>query len=300
MRSTRVLLQDAGRYTHNILTNHRRSTPLISTLSRIFEVLQFAVDGDHPRRKEIANAYARFHLRKVLAKASGRSLRSFELLGSQIHFVDPGAFQFLLSEIFIDGAYKHCRQKPATVLDCGSNIGMSILYFKTLWPETKITGVEASPDTFVLLRKNVEGMSDVRLVNAAVCDRHGTMAFYPSSPNSMTGSTNAIRSGGEATMVRTIPLSDLITEPIDLLKIDIEGSETAAFTELEQSGRIRMIREMLIEYHYNLPGENHSLTDFLDRLTRCGFGYEVSGNLPDTFGECHDMFIWARRREDAA
>jgi FkbM family methyltransferase len=217
-----------------------------------------------------------------------------------MHFLDPGAFQFLLSEIFIDGVYKRCRPKPATVLDCGSNIGMSILYFKSLWPETKITGVEAAPDTFALLRKNVAAMSDVRLVNAAVCDRHGTMAFYPSSPNSMTGSTNALRSGGDATMVRTIPFSELVNEPVDLLKIDIEGSETAAFTELEQSGKIRMIREMLIEYHYNLPGENNSLTEFLDRLTRCGFDYEVSGNLPDGFGECHDMFIWARRREDKA
>jgi FkbM family methyltransferase len=273
------------------------ATPLISKISRILDVLNFAIDGDHPRRSEIAGAYLRFHLRSTMSKVSRRRLRSFRLLGNEMHFADPGAFQFLLSEIFIDGTYKRCRQRPATVLDCGSNIGMSILYFKTLWPEAKITGVEASPETFALLRKNVAQFGDVRLVDAAVCDRHGTMTFYPSSPNSMTGSMNAVRSGGEPTMVKTIPLSELVNEPIDLLKIDIEGSEMAAFHELESSGKMPLIREMLIEYHFNLPGEDHSLPEFLDRLTRCGFNYELSSSLPNSFGDCHDMFIWALRRE---
>jgi FkbM family methyltransferase len=231
----------------------------------------------------------------AMAKVSGRRLRSFELLGARMHFVDPGAFQFLLSEIFIDGTYRRSRQRPAVVLDCGSNIGMSILYFKSIWPEAKITGVEASPETFALLKKNVESLNDVSLVEAAVCDRHGEMTFYTSSPNSMTGSTNAVRSGGATVTVKTIPLSELVNEPIDLLKIDIEGSEMTAFRELESSGKMQLIREMLIEYHCNLPGETNSLTEFLDRLTRCGFAYELSGEMPATMGECHDMFVWARR-----
>ena len=58
---------------------------------------------------------------------------------------------------------------------------------------------------------------------------------------------------------------------------------------------MHLIREMLIEYHYNLPGESKSLTQFLDRLTRCGFDYEIAAELPQEFGECHDLFLWAKR-----
>lgn len=212
-----------------------------------------------------------------------------------MHFTDAGAFQFLMGELFIDGSYGRSQEIPATILDLGSNIGMSILFFKSLWPDSKIIGVEASPDTFALLERNVKGLRDVSVLNAAVCDRDGTMAFYPSSPNSLTGSVNAIRSGGEATLVRSIPLSDLVSGPIDLLKMDIEGSETAALSELESSGKMHLIREMFLEYHYHLPGETDSLTQFLDRLTRCGFDYELGATLPEVFDDCHDIFIWAKR-----
>lgn len=267
-------------------------------LSRMTEILRFAVDGAHPRHLAIAAAFVRFHVRLAICKILGRPLRSFTLLGTEMHFTDPGAFQFLLGELFIDGTYGACQGTPVTILDCGSNIGMSILFFKSLWPDSRILGVEASPDTFALLRENVKSLPHVSVRNAAVCDRRGTMSFYPSSPNSLTGSTNALRSGGEAALVESIPMSDLISGPIDLLKMDIEGSETAAFTELEASGKMPLIREMLIEYHYHLPGETHSLTEFLDRLSRCGFDYELAASLPHVFGDCHDMFIWAKRTKE--
>jgi FkbM family methyltransferase len=259
------------------------------------DVLHFAIDGEHPKHAAIAAAFVQFHSRLVISKVLGQPLHSFPLLGTEMHFTDPGAFQFLLGELFIDGSYGGHHETPATILDCGSNIGMSILYFKSLWPDAKIVGVEASPETFALLQQNVKTLSDVSVLNAAVCDRHGTMAFYPSSPNSMTGSFNAIRSGGESVLVETIPMSDLVTGPIDLMKMDIEGAETAAFTELESSGKMHLIREMLIEYHFHLPGETDTLTQFLDRLTRCGFDFELGANMPQVFGECHDMFIWAKR-----
>lgn len=273
----------------------KRAGHFVAKLSRILDVLHIAIDGEHPKHVAIAAAFFRFHLQFAISKILGRSLQSFSLLGNEMHFTDPGAFQFLLGELFIDGSYGGRQKAPATILDCGSNIGMSILYFKSLWPDATIVGVEASPETFALLQKNVKILSDVSVLNVAVCDRRGTMPFYPSSPNSMTGSFNALRSGGEPILVETIPMSDLINGPIDLLKMDIEGAETAAFTELESSGKMHLIREMFIEYHFHLPGETDSLTQFLDRLTRCGFDFELGASLPQVFGECHDMFIWAKR-----
>jgi FkbM family methyltransferase len=173
---------------------------------------------------------------------------------------------------------------------------MSIVLFKSLWPTCKILGVEASPEIFAMLEQNVLGLSDVTLLNLAVSDRRGQITFY-SSPGSLTGSTNSLRGGIEGTSVEAVPISELITGPVNLLKVDIEGSEIAAFAELEESGKMPLIGQMFIEYHHHISGEADSLAAFLQRLDRCGFAYEVAAALPDSFGLMQDVLIRAKRME---
>ena len=60
-------------------------------------------------------------------------------------------------EIFRKGAYLfHTDKKQPLILDCGSNIGMSILFFKMLYPGARIIGFEPDPDTFEILRADPE------------------------------------------------------------------------------------------------------------------------------------------------
>ena len=274
-----------------------KTSHIYESAIHLTQVLRFAIKGNHPKRPAIA-AFVRFWLLLTLCRMLKRPLRSFSLLGTELHFSDPDAFLFLLMEIFINESYIGSLAAPATILDCGSNIGMSILFFKSLWANARITGVEASPGTFALLQENVKKLPDVSLLNVAVSDRHGRLPFYSSSPNSLTGSSIALRGKGEATLVEAIPMSDLITGPLDLLKMDIEGSEIAAFSELETSGKMHLIREMFIEYHHHLPGEANSLASFLDRLVRCGFDYEIAAEFPAAYGDFQDVLIWARRTQN--
>jgi FkbM family methyltransferase len=171
---------------------------------------------------------------------------------------------------------------------------MSILLFKSLWPEAAITGIEASPKTFALLEQNVGCLPGVKVVNRVVSDTHGMTSFF-SGANSLISSTKALRGGYDETTVEATPLSEFITSPVDLLKIDIEGSESAVFGELETSGKLRMVREMVVEYHHNLPGERHRLSLFLGRLERCGFDYELAASLPPRSGHFQDVLIRAKR-----
>ncbi len=257
-------------------------------------LLRFAAYGEHPLRNRILVAYLRLHLSMLLSVVTRRQLRSFSLLGREMRFANPHVFSFLLMELFIEESYKGC-EPPATILDLGSNIGMSILLFKSLWPRCKVFGVEASPEIFTMLQQNVQGLADVTVVNRAVSDRPGEIAFY-SEPGSLMGSTNKLRGGAEGKVVQAVPISEFITAPLDLLKIDIEGSEIAAFVELEASGKIQMIRQMYIEYHYHLPGNSSSLAAFLERLERCGFDYELSAVMPDQCGDQQDILIRAKRK----
>jgi FkbM family methyltransferase len=272
-----------------------RLTRPLESFRHITEILRFAVAGEHPRSVEIAATLLSFRVRQLLSMAIGHQAHSARILGTLMHFSHPSNFYFLGREIFVDGAYKGACTTPRRILDCGSNIGMSILYFKSLWPEAEITGVEAAPDTFAVLQQNVAALPGVTVLNRAVCDRPGTMSFYSNTAHSETASLIAARGGGRETVVEATPLSELITGPIDLLKIDIEGAENAAFAELEASGKFQLIGEMFIEYHHHLPGEENGLAAFLARLTRCGFDFVVRADTPENFEGFQDVSIWAKR-----
>lgn len=263
----------------------------------LFQVMRFAATSRHPRRREIAFAYLLIRLRLGITKKTGKPANHFSLFGTRIHFSDTGTLEYVFREVFIEECYAGCPITPSTVLDCGSNIGMSILYFKSCWPNAKITGVEASPGTFVLLKENVGGLNDVTLINKAVSDKNGTIPFYTVASLGVS-STNPLRGIGSEVAVEAAPLSDFINGPLDLLKIDIEGAEIAAFNELEASGKFSMIRQMFIEYHHHLPGEDHAFSSFLGRLERCGFDYEIAASMPGRGTEFQDIVIRAWHKEN--
>ena len=72
--------------------------------------------------------------------------------------------KFLMWEIFVNLDYLF-QSKTASprILDGGSNIGMSILFFKLLWPEAEVIESEPSPNVFSLLQQNLKhnGFEDV-------------------------------------------------------------------------------------------------------------------------------------------
>lgn len=278
-------------------TSKRRS--FLSPPARFFAfflgpLTRFAAYGEHPQRNQILAAFARLQLKRLWYAATGRRLQSFSFLGREMVFASPDTFSFLIMELFIEESYMGFGPPPEVVMDFGSNIGMSILLFKTLWPTCKILGVEASPESFALLQQNVRNLPDVTVVNRAVSDRSGELTFY-STPGSLIGSTNPARGGDKGTVVETVPLSEFITGPVDLMKIDIEGSEIPAFAELEASGKMQLIDRMLIEYHHHVPGESQGLAAFIERLERNGYKYDLAVSLPSEVGGMQDVLIRAWR-----
>lgn len=261
------------------------------TVNVLLHTLRFAVHGEHPRHKAIALAYLRLRLWVHVFR---RPLHSTSLLGHEVRFPDARTFLSSFYELFVEESYREVEGCPARIVDCGSNIGMSILWFKSLWPDSRIIGVEASPHTFAILRQNVASFSNVSVINKAVSDRHGQIGFY-SGGNSLLSSTNPLRGGDHETVVEAVPLSELVNASVDLLKVDIEGAEEEAFAELESSGKMSLIKQMLIEYHHHLPGNRARFSGFLARLERTGFEYELAARMPARFGEAQDILIRARR-----
>ena len=101
--------------------------------------------GEDPRQGELIATFLRLHSRIVFSALLGRRVKRFSILGHEMRFANAHSFSFLLMELFIEESYKGIDRTPATIVDLGSNIGMSILLFKSLWPECRVLGVEAPP-----------------------------------------------------------------------------------------------------------------------------------------------------------
>src|SRR3989344_6241937 len=70
-------------------------------------------------------------------------LTSESIFGFKINVLDYWAFLGMFEEIFIQKQYYFdSRNRRPLIVDCGSNIGLSVVFFKILYPEAKIIAFE--------------------------------------------------------------------------------------------------------------------------------------------------------------
>ena len=213
------------------------------------------------------------------------AIRTADVDGFRVVYAHQEEFDNLRREIFGDRAYRFdWRGAAPRILDCGAHIGLSVLYFKRRWPRAQITAFEPSPDTFALLERNVgsNGLADVELVNAAITASGDATSFYvPRDPLFWHWGDAATRAPWydpeyyREITVRAVRLSAYLAGPVDFLKLDIEGLETAVLREADAAGRLAMIRRAVIEYHGSTKTPENSLPWLRDVLARRGFATAV-------------------------
>jgi len=126
--------------------------------------------------------------------------------------------------------------KPGmVVLDLGGHIGTITLAAAARG--CRVITVEASPQNFALLTKSVEvnGFDNVSLVHAAVSDAPGTLQFSAYGPwgHVHTSVTDMPTVSVRAVTVEQI-LSELGIKRVDLIKMDVEGSEIRAVRGMQK------------------------------------------------------------------
>jgi FkbM family methyltransferase len=203
--------------------------------------------------------------------------------------------RFLFYEIFIDQQYFFAADSPRPfVIDCGSHIGMSILYIKALYPDAQVIGFEPAPDTFKMLSENIRqnGLKDVVLYDKAVGNTEGKMKFY--GDDSVTASLFESRSVGKITEVEVVKLSKYIDRPVSFLKLDVEGAESLVLEDLAAASKLQMIKYMTIEYHHHIEKNVDDLSKFLKILEDNNFGYQIESSPdPSKNRSFQDIMIYA-------
>lgn len=204
-------------------------------------------------------------------------------MGFQVAHFDRATLNHLYREIFArQHYYFDARNDTPAILDCGANVGMASLYFKWLYPRARVQSFEPDPATFQLLKQNIaRNKLDVEIHNCALWDENAEVNFFVDTrnPGMLLMSTDASRLNTHPIRVPARRLSDFIQGTVDFMKLDIEGAEHRVLSELEQSGKIRAIRQMVVEYHHRIGQQKSRLAQFLAMLERAGFEYQIHAVL---------------------
>jgi FkbM family methyltransferase len=131
------------------------------------------------------------------------------------------------------------RFRPDVIVDIGSNIGGSILYFHQEFPTARIIGFEPHPETFAVLEKNVTDLPLVSVLNCGLGASNARVTVPEESINFGAFSTKGRRRQTEPGKtveceLRRLDdvLQDLGIDKVDLIKIDCEGAEADVFAGL--------------------------------------------------------------------
>lgn len=189
------------------------------------------------------------------------------------HYVDFASFQSTVNELFKQKIYSFkTNKKTPLIIDCGANIGLSILFFKELYPDCKITAFEADPKVFSVLLKNVEQFKDIQLINKALWDSETKLQFY--SEGADGGRIDSKIFGvGKLTEVETTSLRGYLNNKVDFLKIDIEGAEFKVLNNCKDL--LVNVENLFVEYH-SFENDSQNLGEILMILKSAGFRYYLS------------------------
>jgi FkbM family methyltransferase len=123
-------------------------------------------------------------------------------------------------------------RSPRVIIDAGANIGLASLYFLRRYPRARVLALEPEPDNFALAAANLRPYRHrCTLVRAALWSHTTRLAIRPGTAHWAAQVMPAEDGAGRP--VPAYSLDDLIVQfglPfVDLLKVDIEGSEADVF-----------------------------------------------------------------------
>ncbi|MEO5781827.1 MAG: FkbM family methyltransferase [Ginsengibacter sp.] len=158
-------------------------------------------------------------------------------------------------EIFFEKAYAYpFSNHPLFIMDIGANIGLASLYFLNRFPDCKIISLEPDPANVAVFKKNLSfeiNEQKIFITEAALSNTDGYMfiskPFLKYNPKILEDQN----SDEEKIEVKVISMNSFLekcsVDRIDIVKMDIEGSELQLFSS--DTAWLTMVREIIMEVH---------------------------------------------------
>ncbi len=193
---------------------------------------------------------------------------NFNISDYNFDFSDSASFLSMRDHIWVQKNYffRADNDEPY-IIDCGSNIGLSVIYFKHLYPNSKIIAFEPDKLLYNILQRNitVNKSSNVTTYQKAISHKIGFLGFQSDGADGGRVSQNQ-----RSHQVEAVVLSDFIDKKVDLLKIDIEGNELKVLQTCSE--KLHLVKYLFLEYH-SFKDKDQQLGFILRLLEDCGFRY---------------------------
>jgi FkbM family methyltransferase len=234
------------------------------------------IDSDVTVRSLLGSPSARIQREYARLRRCGRGEATTTILGPRLRLSHAASFEGMHREIFGREIFRlNSTSSSPRMLDCGAHVGLASIYLGQRHPQARITAFEADPAIAALARENLDafGLQHVEVVAAAVSDDDGMVTFSATGDLAgRIGSTRGLQSPSQRD-VPAVRLARYLEEPVEFLKMDIEGAEEAVLVSV--ADRLHNVQRLFVEYH-GFASESQRLPEFLTLLSDVGFRYYIT------------------------
>lgn len=230
---------------------------------------------------------------------------SYKFKGKDIFYRAGSSDVHIIYEILLKKSYKAeyyvpDNVAPGVIFDIGANIGIASIYFANKFPDAVIYCFEPILENFDLLKKNTNKYKNIHCFQIALGAKDGKVNMSASDSEMNYGGGSIYELGTNKDKSQRVRLVNPTTfyskediKNIDLIKIDVEGSEYDVLTSFE--GKILKKVDWII-------GEMHGIKDFklLDYLSS-DFDISVKKSISNRlfmFKASNKLFTYKLSKED--
>ena len=225
-------------------------------------------------RWNVAKALGKIKIASVSKKLNEKFV--FRLCKWKINCLYNSHIGFLVKEIFVEEVYALKKQTGVSkILDLGSNIGLSVAYFKLRFPNAVIEAYEPDKNSFALLQKNCSdnNWKHVLMNEKAVSDENGFLFSEPQQEKASVNSNFSTAGKDESSKVVAKDIAEILLQNFDIIKMDIEGGEWKVLKRIIEKQLILKANNWFVEFH-EIEKNKKQFEEILNCFEQNGFERE--------------------------
>lgn len=217
-----------------------------------------------------------FFLRRIFKKDGYYYSKKYK---STIYLRKKFADNYTFKQVFVENQYDFdIPFTPSTIIDGGANIGLASVYFSHRFPKASIVAVEPSQDNFKVLETNISSFPNVTAKNGGIWNDNKHLIIVNTDENDNAFMVEEVDPHSNGSMP-SFSIGSIMQEQkwntLDLLKLDIEGSEKEVF-EKNYETWLPKTKMLVIELHDRMrKGASKSLFKAISQYNfSCSMNHE--------------------------